>query len=141
MLAVDIVIRTKDGKIVFIKRLNPPFRGYFALPGGFVEYGEKLEEAAVREAMEETGLKIENLKLVGVYSDPNRDPRGHVVSVAFLAEEGGGSLKASDDAGEVKALKEPPENLAFDHKTILRDAMKLIKTEALKREPRENAES
>lgn len=127
MLAVDVVIRTKDEKIVFIKRLNPPFQGYFALPGGFVEYGEKVEEAAVREAMEETGLKIENLKLVGVYSDPNRDPRGHVVSVAFLAEEGGGSLKASGDAGEVIALKEPPKNLAFDHEAILRDAMKLIK--------------
>lgn len=126
LLAVDIVIKTKDDRIVFIKRLNPPFKGFFALPGGFVEYGEKVEEAAIREAKEETGLDVEDLRLIGVYSDPNRDPRGHVVSIAFLAKEKGGVLKASSDAKEVTALKEPPEKLAFDHELILRDAKKML---------------
>jgi 8-oxo-dGTP diphosphatase len=132
LLAVDIVIKTKDDKIVFIKRLNPPFKGFYALPGGFVEYGEKVEDAAIREAKEETGLEIEDLKLIGVYSDPNRDPRGHVVSIAFLAKEKGGVLKASSDAKEVIALKDPPEKLAFDHALILSDAMKIIKRKILK---------
>ncbi len=129
MLTVDIVIKTKDGCIVFIKRLNPPFEGFFALPGGFVEYGEKVEDAAIREAKEETGLEVGDLKLIGVYSDPNRDPRGHIVSIAFLAKEKGGVLKASSDAKEVVALKNPPKNLAFDHALILSDAMKIIEKE------------
>ncbi|HDI74746.1 MAG TPA: NUDIX hydrolase, partial [Thermoprotei archaeon] len=80
LLAVDTVILTEDGAIVLIKRSKDPFKGYWALPGGFVEYGETVEEAAIREAFEETGIRIELLALVGVYSDPSRDPRGHIVS-------------------------------------------------------------
>ena len=125
LLTVDIVIRRKDGAIVLIKRLNPPFRDHYAIPGGFVEYGETVEQAATREAEEETGLIVGNLKLVGVYSDPGRDPRGHVVSVAFLADEIGGELNASTDAKEVGVFRMIPETLAFDHSRILADAMKL----------------
>jgi 8-oxo-dGTP diphosphatase len=127
LLTVDIIIKRKDGTIVLIKRLNPPFKDHYAIPGGFVEYGETVEQAAKREAEEETGLKIGNLKLVGVYSDPNRDPRGHVVSVAFLADELGGELKASTDAKEVGVFKEIPDELAFDHTRILDDALRIVK--------------
>ncbi|HQE72151.1 MAG TPA: NUDIX hydrolase, partial [Methanothrix soehngenii] len=79
LLAADAVILFQDG-IVLIRRNNPPYQGCYALPGGFVEIGETVEEAAIREAREETGLDINLLGLVGVYSDPARDPRGHVVS-------------------------------------------------------------
>jgi 8-oxo-dGTP diphosphatase len=123
LLAVDIVIRRKDETVVLIKRLNPPFKDHFAIPGGFVEYGETVGQAAVREAEEETGLKVGNLRLVGVYSDPARDPRGHVISVTFLAKELGGKLKAGTDAKEVRAFRKIPDKLAFDHSKILTDAL------------------
>ena len=127
LLTVDIIIKRRDGTIVLIKRLNPPFKDCYAIPGGFVEYGETVEQAAKREAEEETGLRIGNLKLVGVYSDPNRDPRGHVVSVAFLADELGGKLKASTDAKEVEVFNEIPAELAFDHTRIVGDALRIVK--------------
>lgn len=121
LLTVDGVI-ILNGKIVLIKRKNEPYRGSFALPGGFVEIGETTEEAVKREVMEETGLLIEILKLVGVYSDPSRDPRGHTVSVAYLAV-GKGEPKADTDAADVGCfdLNNLPV-LAFDHKRILNDA-------------------
>jgi len=125
LLTVDVVIKRKDGTIVLIKRLNPPFKDYYAIPGGFVEYGETVEQAAQREAEEETGLEVGNLRLVGVYSDPARDPRGHVVSIAFSADELGGELRASSDAKEVGAFKKIPERLAFDHSRILADALSI----------------
>ncbi len=131
LLAVDVVIRRKDGRVVLIKRLNPPFKDQYAIPGGFVEYGETVERAAEREAEEETGLKVGNLNLIGVYSDPKRDPRGHVISIAFLTDEIGGTLKASTDAKEVAAFKEIPSTLAFDHSRILTDAMRLSAAQKL----------
>jgi len=82
-LTVDALI-LYDGKLVLIRRLNPPYENDFALPGGFVEVGETVEAAAVREAKEETGLDIELIKLLGVYSEPSRDPRGHTVTVCYL---------------------------------------------------------
>ena len=124
-VAVDVVIVRRGGGVVLVKRRNEPFKGCWAIPGGFVEYGERVEEAAVREALEETGLRVRLTKLVGVYSDPNRDPRGHVISIAYLAEEVGGELKAGSDAGEVAVFKEIPSNIAFDHEKILRDALNL----------------
>ncbi len=122
MLAVDVVIRTPNG-VVLIKRKNEPYKGKWAIPGGFVRYGERVEDAAAREVNEETGLRVKLGKLVGVYSDPKRDPRGHVVSVCFLAERAGGRLKASSDAQDTKIFKHIPwRELAFDHARILKDA-------------------
>jgi len=121
LLTVDGVI-ILNGKIVLIRRKNEPYRGSFALPGGFVEIGETTEEAVKREVMEETGLLIEILKLVGVYSEPSRDPRGHTVSVAYLAV-GKGKPRADTDAAEVGCFD--PGNLpelAFDHQRIINDA-------------------
>ncbi len=120
LLTVDTVI-IYQGKLVFIKRKNPPFQDHFALPGGFVEVGETVEAAAVREAKEETGLDVRLLKLLGVYSDPSRDPRGHTVSVCFLAL-GSGNLKAGSDAKDTGlfGIDEIPE-LAFDHNKIIED--------------------
>lgn len=121
-LTVDIIIKIDSG-VVLIKRKNEPFKGKWALPGGFVEYGERVEEAAKREAKEETGLEIKIQKLLGVYSDPKRDPRGHTVTVCYLAKRKRGQLKASTDAAKVKIFKQIPwEDLAFDHAKILKDA-------------------
>lgn len=124
LLAVDAVILFKGG-IVLIRRDNPPFAGSYALPGGFVEVGETVEAAAAREAREETGLVIELLGLVGIYSNPARDPRGHVVSAAFLAK-GRGKLVSGSDARsvEVFSFQDLPA-LAFDHDLIFRDALRL----------------
>ncbi len=121
LLTVDALI-IFEGKLVLIKRKNPPYQNIFALPGGFVEVGETVEEAVVREAKEETGLDIELIKLLGVYSDPLRDPRGHTVSVCYLAK-GRGKLKAGSDAKDIGLfnLSEIPE-LAFDHNKIIENA-------------------
>jgi len=123
-LTVDGVIIYNNG-VVLIKRKREPFKDRFALPGGFVEYGETVEDALRREMKEETGLDVRILKLVGVYSDPGRDPRGHTVSVAFLCL-GEGKLKAGDDAKEVHVVpvgEALETELAFDHSRILRDAL------------------
>lgn len=121
-LTVDAIIPYKGG-IVLVRRKNEPFKGKYALPGGIVEYGERVEDAAVREAEEETGLKCKIERLVGVYSDPNRDPRGHFVSICFILAPVGGELKAGSDAEDVKVFKleELPE-LAFDHEKMIKDA-------------------
>jgi 8-oxo-dGTP diphosphatase len=120
-LTVDALI-LYDKQLVLIRRLNPPFEDQFALPGGFVGVGETVEEAAVREAKEETGLDIELIKLLGVYSDPSRDPRGHTVTVCFLAR-GFGKLKAGSDAKDIRlfGFNEIPK-LAFDHDKIVENA-------------------
>jgi len=122
LLTVDIIIVHKDGSIVLVRRGRTPFNGMWAIPGGIVEYGERVEDAAVREAKEETGLEVRLTELLGVYSEPGRDPRGHTVSVAFLAEKIGGKLKGGSDASDAKLFKRIPRSLAFDHTKILRDA-------------------
>jgi 8-oxo-dGTP diphosphatase len=125
MLAADALILFDEG-IVLIRRENPPYQGYYALPGGFVEVGETVEEAARREAKEETGLDIILLKLVGVYSKPDRDPRGHVVSICYLAQ-GRGDLLAGSDARYAEVFD--PEDLpplAFDHAQIIRDGLEKL---------------
>lgn len=121
---MDVIIemKTKDGRqgIVLIKRKNPPFG--WALPGGFVDYGETLERAAVREAKEETSLDINLECQMHTYSDPKRDPRKHTISTVFIAHAEG-NPEARDDAREVKvfATDELTFPLAFDHDKILAD--------------------
>ena len=122
VLTVDVVIR-RGNEYLFIKRAKEPYKGYWALPGGIVEYGETVEQAAKREAKEETGLEIRLLKLVGVYSDPKRDPRGHYVSIAWLAEPVGGKLSKSEEVEEIKFFEKKPKKLAFDHAKIFEDAL------------------
>lgn len=116
---VDVVIETPGG-IVLVHRAHEP-RGW-ALPGGFVDYGESYEEAARREAMEETGLEVELTDLLGVYSEPTRDPRHHTASVVFVGRAKG-QPRAGDDAerAEVFGLDRLPSPLAFDHGAIVRD--------------------
>lgn len=116
---VDLVIRYGGG-IILIKRRNPP-EGW-ALPGGFVDYGEPLEGAAVREAKEETGLTVSLVRQFHTYSDPGRDPRQHTITTVFIAEASG-EAKAGDDAGALGVFNagDLPENIAFDHKQILND--------------------
>ncbi|MER3447993.1 MAG: DNA mismatch repair protein MutT [Candidatus Dadabacteria bacterium] len=122
-LTVDPIILTNNG-VVLVKRSFDPYKDHWALPGGMVEYGETIEAAVVREAKEETGLDIKIEKLVGVYSDPNRDPRGHFVSVCFLCVPVGSELATSVETKEVRIFsKEEIESikLAFDHQKILKD--------------------
>ena len=119
---VDIIIEVENqGQgIVLIKRKNPPFG--WALPGGFVDYGESLEAAAVREAREETSLDVQLLTQLGAYSEPDRDPRHHTISVVFVAKAKG-VPRAADDAAETKIFDRDtlPDELAFDHGRILKD--------------------
>ena len=118
---VDIIIEMGDQKILMIKRKNPPYG--WALPGGFVDYGESLEHAAIREAKEETSLDVELLYQLGAYSDPGRDPRFHTITVVFVARPIGGSLKAADDAKQTGIFDREnlPRDIAFDHAKILKD--------------------
>lgn len=116
---VDIIIE-RGSEIILIKRKNPPYG--WALPGGFVDYGESLEDAAIREAQEETGLTISNLKLLGCYSDPSRDSRMHTITTVFIAT-GTGIPCAADDAVELQvfSIEALPSPLCFDHAEILSD--------------------
>lgn len=116
---VDVIIELEGG-IVLIERRNEPFG--WALPGGFVDYGESLESAAVREAREETSLEISDLRLLGCYSDPARDARMHTISTVYIAA-GRGIPRAADDALNLAVfrLDSLPERLCFDHERILAD--------------------
>ncbi|MBI4691792.1 MAG: NUDIX hydrolase [Nitrospirae bacterium] len=116
---VDIIIEIEGG-IVLIKRRNPPVG--WALPGGFADYGECLEAAAVREAKEETGLRTRLVRQFHTYSDPKRDPRRHTITTVYIAK-GKGSKRAGDDAKDVGIFKKDnlPSPLMFDHKKILND--------------------
>ena len=117
---VDIIIEIESKGIVLIKRKNPP--NGWALPGGFVDYGESLEEAAVREAKEETDLDVQLVKQFHTYSDPVRDPRHHSISTVYIAKAKG-APKAKDDALEIGIFGESnlPDEIAFDHRLILKD--------------------
>jgi ADP-ribose pyrophosphatase YjhB (NUDIX family) len=116
---VDIIIEMDEG-IVLIKRKNPPFG--WAMPGGFVDYGESLQTSAVREAKEETSLDVTLVSEFGTYSEPDRDPRMHTITVVFIAKAQGEPL-AADDAAEIGIFHKDtlPEKLAFDHGKILQD--------------------
>lgn len=128
-LTVDVTVVEGD-KILLVKRGQPPHQGEWALPGGFVEYGETLEAAAKREVQEETGIVIDLGAILGAYSDPERDPRGHTVSVVFVGKMVGGQLQGGDDAADarwwdINDLRE--EQLAFDHEMIVQDLRQWLK--------------
>jgi len=120
---VDIIIEIESKGIVLIKRKNPPYG--WALPGGFVDYGESLEEAAVREAKEETDLDLKLIEQFHTYSDKKRDPRHHSISTIYIAKAKG-IPHAKDDAAEIGIFNESslPDEIAFDHRSILRDYFK-----------------
>ena len=120
---VDIIIEL-DGGIILIERKNEPLG--WALPGGFVDYGESVACAALREAREETGVVIADLTLLGCYSDPSRDPRRHTISIVFVAQ-GHGLPQAGDDAARLQVfpLDALPDRLCFDHRRILDDYLRL----------------
>jgi 8-oxo-dGTP diphosphatase len=123
LLATDIIIELHDRPghpIVLIERKHEPLG--WAIPGGFVEVGETVESAAVREAIEETNIEVELVTLLGVYSEPRRDPRGHSVAVVYVAR-GHGEPVAMDDAAAVRVYDpaDLPKQLAFDHTRILED--------------------
>ncbi len=130
-VTADVVIIAEDGDILLIRRLNHPFKGYWALPGGFIETDEEtVEECAVREALEETGLHLELDRLIGVWSDPGRDPRGHTLTCVYLskpvpiAEKKGASGR--DDAEETMWVDPRGElfkeiDIAFDHREIIEE--------------------
>ena len=131
-LTVDGLILFENGDLALIQRGNEPFKGQYALPGGFVDYGESVEHALIREMKEETNMNIKPRRLIGVYSDPYRDPRGHTVSVAFECKiiSEADKYKAGDDAKKV--IKVPIDTigtikLAFDHNKIVSDYLKIIK--------------
>jgi 8-oxo-dGTP diphosphatase len=122
-LTVDCVVFDKTGRVLLVRRRNEPFKGAWALPGGFVEIGETVEDACRRELKEETGVAADALRLIGVYSDPKRDPRGHTCSVAFLARIGGAEPKAASDAAAAAWVEDwRRHDLAFDHAQIIADA-------------------
>jgi ADP-ribose pyrophosphatase YjhB (NUDIX family) len=123
---VDIIIEAESDGVILIKRKNPPYG--WALPGGFVDYGESLEEAAKREAKEETSLDVELIRQFHTYSDPDRDPRHHTITTVYIAK-GKGIAQASDDALEIGIFTPStlPTEIAFDHHSILKDYFRQIK--------------
>jgi 8-oxo-dGTP diphosphatase len=125
-VTVDCVVFDERDRLLLIRRRHPPFAGQYALPGGFVDYGETAEAAARRELKEETGLTARELRLVGVYSDPKRDPRGHTIGIAYLTTIETGAPVAGDDAAEAEFRADwRALDLAFDHNAIVRDAEKM----------------
>lgn len=117
---VDIIIELEDKGMILILRKNPP--PGWAIPGGYVDYGESLETAAVREAKEETSLDVTLIRQFHTYSDPGRDPRGHTVSTVYIARAKG-VPRAQDDAKEIQIFTKDnlPDEIAFDHRQILED--------------------
>lgn len=126
LVTVDIIIEYGEG-IVLIERKHEPHG--WAIPGGFVDVGESLETAAIREAREETSLEVDLRELFYAYGNPERDRRGHTVSVVYIAE-GTGALKAADDAKEARVFSQEnlPDRIAFDHRKILTDYFTFVQT-------------
>jgi ADP-ribose pyrophosphatase YjhB (NUDIX family) len=121
--AVDVILQ-KDSKVLMIRRRKDPFKGLLALPGGFINEGETAEDAMKRETLEETSLEVEPIEILGVYSDPARDPRRHVMSTVFVAIITGGTEKGGDDAAAVEWVdldRVEHSEPAFDHGRILKD--------------------
>jgi 8-oxo-dGTP diphosphatase len=125
------VILQKGSEVLLIKRKNEPFKDHLALPGGFVNQGEKVETAALREVSEETSLEIEPVDILGVYSDPKRDPRRHILTVVFIGIILKGVPNPKDDSSEIQWIQLDDiqkKDLAFDHKQILSDYTQWRKT-------------
>lgn len=122
-MTVDAII-ARNGRILLIKRSGPPYQGYWALPGGFVDQNESLEEAMMRETKEETGLRVQNYELLGIYSDPNRHPKQLIAACFTVQVEG--NAKAGDDAGDLKyvSIENLPGDIAFDHRRMISDFLK-----------------
>jgi 8-oxo-dGTP diphosphatase len=128
LLATNAVAVDSWRRILLVRRKYPPFKGLFALPGGFVEVGESVEDACRRELMEETGVKAGRLQLIGVYSDPKRDPLRPSVAVSYLTRVRLANAVAGDDAAAVEwVFNWRRLELAFDHADTLRDAMRLMR--------------
>ena len=127
LLTTDCVIFDGEARVLLIRRKNEPFKGAYALPGGFVDIGETMEAACRREVLEETGLAVSELTLVGVYSDPSRDPRGHTVSIAYTTLlPDAPSPQAGSDAEAAEWVEDwRKRKLAFDHEKIIDDAEKI----------------
>ena len=130
-ITTDIFIFDENLNFILIKRKNDPYKDYWALPGGFVEYGESVETAAVREAKEETSIDVELKDLVNVYSEPDRDPRGHTITIAYTAKGNMNNMKADSDAKEIgvfsqEKLKEI--KIAFDHENIIKECLNKAKS-------------
>ncbi|WP_405303727.1 NUDIX domain-containing protein [Methanobrevibacter sp.] len=131
-LTADIFIFDDDFNFILIKRKNDPYKDCWALPGGFVEYGESVETAAIREAKEETSIDVELKDLVNVYSEPDRDPRGHTVTVAYIAKGNISDMKADSDAKEIGIFSQEKLdeiNIAFDHAKIIKDCLNKAKSD------------
>ena len=126
-LAVDAVVLTEQ-QVLLVRRKGDPFKKFFALPGGFVEYGETTESAVLRELKEETGIEGRIKGIAGVFSNPKRDPRKHVVSIAYVIEPTTKELEAGDDAESCAwfSTDNLPE-LAFDHEEIIKRALEAVK--------------
>ena len=130
LLTCDVFIHDDNLNFILIKRKHAPFKDCWALPGGFVEYGESVETAAIREAKEETSIDVTLEDLVDVYSEPDRDPRGHTVTVAFTAKGDFTEKKADSDAKDIGVfdVDELDEiEIAFDHAIIINDCLKKVK--------------
>jgi 8-oxo-dGTP diphosphatase len=120
---VDVILE-RDSKVLMIRRKKDPFKDLLALPGGFVNEGETVEDAMKREAMEETSLEVHPIEILGVYSDPRRDPRKHIVTVVFVGIIVDGEIRAGDDAASIEWIQLAEigrQQLAFDHAQILGD--------------------
>ncbi len=131
LLTVDAVVFDGDGRLLLIRRKHQPFAGGYALPGGFVDIGESVEAACRRELLEETGLIAGKLTLIGVYSDPARDPRFHTCSAAYLVKVRSLTAVAGDDAAAVEWVASWRRlTLAFDHRQIIGDAVKRLRQTA-----------
>ena len=126
LLTVDCVVFDKQDRLLLIRRGNPPFKGRYALPGGFVDIGETIEDAALRELKEEAGIEGKVIGLIGVYSNPKRDPRAHTVSAAFLVRPRSTKVVGGDDAASAEFVEDWRDlKLAFDHNDIVADALEL----------------
>ncbi|MBI4170177.1 MAG: NUDIX hydrolase [Candidatus Aenigmarchaeota archaeon] len=127
MLAADGIVINKKKEILLVRRNHAPYKNRWALPGGFVEKGETVGKTAMRECLEESGIRTKIIKLVDVYSGPRRDPRGHVVSVAFLMRPVTKTTKTSNETSDVRffPIEKIPKKLAADHDKIIKDALRV----------------